>query len=105
MRSGDRTDPVYGVAANRGLGSVIAGDASRTLRGFGHGSSPGAMGHNGAGGQIAWVDPASGLSFVYLTSGHDRNPIREARRTVALASLAADLTASGSGPIGFGSVR
>ncbi|MBX3706071.1 MAG: beta-lactamase family protein [Pseudomonadales bacterium] len=113
VRTGTLTDPVYGVAANRGLGIVIAGDASRTVRGFGHGNSPGAMGHNGAGGQIAWADPASGISFAYVTSGHDRNPIREARRTVALASLAADLTASltadlakpGSGQDGFGAVR
>jgi CubicO group peptidase (beta-lactamase class C family) len=91
VRTGDLTDPVYGKAASRGLGIVIAGDASRTYRGFGHTNSPDAIGHNGAGGQIAWADPATGLSFAYVTGGHDRNPIREARRCVAVSSLAAAL--------------
>jgi CubicO group peptidase (beta-lactamase class C family) len=91
VRTGDLTDPVYGKAASRGLGIVIAGDESRTYRGFGHTNSSAAIGHNGAGGQIAWADPATGLSFAYVTGGHDRNPIREARRCVAVSSLAAAL--------------
>jgi CubicO group peptidase (beta-lactamase class C family) len=93
IRTGDLVDPLYGKRVNRGLGIIIAGDEDRHYRGFGHTNSPEAFGHNGAGGQIAWVDPASGLSFVYLTSGHDRNPVRTARRGVALSSLAAGLTA------------
>jgi CubicO group peptidase (beta-lactamase class C family) len=51
--------------------------------------SAGAVGHNGAKGQIAWADPASGLSFGYCTNGLDDNAVREPRRTTALASLAA----------------
>jgi len=91
VRTGDFTDPLYQKPASRGLGIVVAGDESRTYRGFGHGNSPAAIGHNGAGGQIAWADPATGLSFAYVTGGHDRNPIREARRSVAISSLAAVL--------------
>ena len=55
--------------------------------------SPRAFGHNGAGGQIAFADPESGLSVVYLTSGLDQNLLREAWRVTAVASLAADLLA------------
>jgi CubicO group peptidase (beta-lactamase class C family) len=50
--------------------------------------SPGAFGHNGDGGQIAWADPDSGLSFGYCTNGLDQNVVREPRRTTAIASLA-----------------
>ncbi|MFM8353850.1 MAG: serine hydrolase domain-containing protein [Gammaproteobacteria bacterium] len=89
VRTGALRDPVFGTLANRGLGIVIAGDETRIERGFGHTHSAAAIGHNGAGGQIAWADPATGLSFAYLTGGHDRNRIREARRSVALSSLAA----------------
>jgi len=96
VRTGDFRDPVFGKPASRGLGIVIAGDASRTYRGFGHTNSALAIGHNGAGGQIAWADPATGLSFAYVTGGHDRNTVREARRCVAISSLAAAL-APGSG--------
>lgn len=79
-----------GVTANRSLGLVLAGDDGRAnLRGFGHTSSPRAFGHNGAGGQIAWADPATGLSFCYLTNGLDQHVIRQARRGIALSSLAA----------------
>jgi CubicO group peptidase (beta-lactamase class C family) len=79
-----------GVPANRTLGLVVAGDDGRRAgRGMGHTVSAAAFGHNGAGGQIAWADPATGLSFVYLTNGLDRNVIREWRRTSGLASRAA----------------
>jgi CubicO group peptidase (beta-lactamase class C family) len=50
---------------------------------------PGAWGHTGAPGQIAWADPATGLSFGYVTNGLDQHFVREHRRTTALASLAA----------------
>jgi CubicO group peptidase (beta-lactamase class C family) len=83
-------DPALGHAANRTRGLVVAGDDGRAnLRGFGRTVSPAAFGHNGAAGQIAWADPATGLSFTYLTDGRDLNVLREHRRTTALASLAA----------------
>jgi CubicO group peptidase (beta-lactamase class C family) len=83
-------DPLLGTPANRTLGLVLAGDDGRShMRGMGRTVSPGTFGHNGAAGQIAWADPATGLSFCYLTNGRDRNFLREHRRTTALASLAA----------------
>ena len=78
-----------GVSANRTLGLVQAGgDGMSFMRGMGRTVSPLAVGHNGAKGQIAWGDPATGLSFGYCTNGLDANAVREPRRTTALASLA-----------------
>lgn len=91
VRTGELLDPVFGKPVSRGLGIVIAGDESRNYRGFGHTNSALTFGHNGAGGQLAWVDPASGISLAYLTSAHDRNTIRQGRRGVAIGSLAAGL--------------
>jgi CubicO group peptidase (beta-lactamase class C family) len=93
VRTGDFVDPLFGKRANRGLGITIAGDVDRVFRGFGRTNSELAFGHNGAGGQIAWGDPATGISFVYLTNGFDRDLIRQGRRGVALSSLAGDLLA------------
>src|SRR5829696_4084418 len=79
-----------GAPANRALGVVVAGDdGNATRRGFGHTQSPATFGHNGAGGQIAWADPESGLSFAYLTNGLDRHMVRQARRSVGISSRAA----------------
>ena len=93
VRSGDLTDPWFRKRANRGLGIIIAGDGDRTYRGFGHTGSALMFGHNGAGGQLAWGDPETGISLGYCTNGMDRHPVRQARRSVALSSLAADLAA------------
>lgn len=82
-------DPM-GVPANRGLGVILAGDDGKAnLRGMGRTVSPQAFGHNGAGGQLAWADPATGLSLGYVTNGYDRHQIREPRRGTSIASLAA----------------
>ena len=79
-----------GAPANRALGVVVAGDdGNANRRGFGHTQSSRTFGHNGAGGQIAWADPESGLSFCYLTNGRDVNPIREGRRSIGISSRAA----------------
>ena len=79
-----------GLPANRTLGLVQAGsDGLSHLRGMGRTVSAGAIGHNGAKGQIAWGDPATGLSLGYCTNGLDENYLREARRTTAIASVAA----------------
>jgi len=91
IRSGDLTDPIFRKRANRALGLIVAGDADRTYRGFGHTGSPLMFGHNGAGGQLAWGDPETGISLGYCTNGMDRHPVRQARRGVAISSLAAAL--------------
>lgn len=89
VRSGDFTDLLFKKPANRALGLIISGDKSRNFRGFGKTNSPEAFGHNGAGGQLVWADPATGTSFTYLTPGHDRNSVRQGSRGVAISSLAA----------------
>lgn len=90
IRSGDLQDLMFRKPANRALGIIISGDDSRNFRGFGKTNSPEAFGHNGAGGQLAWADPATGLSLAYLTPGHDRNNIRQGRRGVSIGSIAAE---------------
>ncbi len=83
-------DPQTGVAANRGLGVVIAGDDGHSARrGMSKYGSAKCFGHQGVGGQVAWADPVSGLSFCLLTNGLDANPIRSARFAAALNNSAA----------------
>ena len=84
-------DPMAGgIRTNRTIGLVVAGaDGLGPRRGFGHGSSPGTFGHDGAGGQLAWADPATGISFAYVTNGIDRHVIRQWRRNIGLSSRAA----------------
>ena len=82
-------DPLFGMPANRTLGLVQAGDDGLAfLRGFGTTASPRSFGHNGAGGQLAWADPVSGLSLAYLTNGIDANVLRQGRRGIEISSLA-----------------
>lgn len=79
-----------GAPANRTLGLLLAGDdGTAWSRGFGYRTSPRAFGHDGAGGQIAWADPETGLSFVYLTDAIDRNLFRQWSRIRSIASRAA----------------
>ncbi len=84
---------LYGVPANRTRGGMVVNgdDGLGNRRGMGRTASPRAFGHNGAGGQIAFADPATGLSVAYLTSGMDQHLIREQRRCTAIASLGASL--------------
>jgi CubicO group peptidase (beta-lactamase class C family) len=78
-----------GVPANRSLGLILAGDDGYSnVRGLGRTVSPGAFGHNGAGGQLAWADPETGLSLGYCTNGYDLHVVREPRRGTAISSLA-----------------
>ncbi len=82
-------DLLTGVPVSRALGVVVAGDKRRNLRGFGHTNSESAFGHGGAGGQIAWGDPGTGISLGYCTNAHDRNPFRMGRRGVSISNRAA----------------
>jgi CubicO group peptidase (beta-lactamase class C family) len=84
-------DPMLQTPASRSLGLVIAGDDGLShMRGMGRTVSTRAFGHNGAAGQVAWADPETGLSFVYLTNGIDQHIIRQYRRGSAVASLAGE---------------
>jgi CubicO group peptidase (beta-lactamase class C family) len=85
----DLPDPLRGNPAHRTLGLILSGDdEAKAMRGFGFTVSGRAFGHDGAGGQIAYADPATGLSFCYFTDGHDEHLIREWRRTAGIASKA-----------------
>lgn len=82
-------DKLFGLPANRTLGLTQAGDDGFAfLRGFGSSVSGRTFGHGGAGGQIAWADPVSGISFAYVTNGIDANVIRSAARGIELSTLA-----------------
>jgi CubicO group peptidase (beta-lactamase class C family) len=86
-------DPVFNVPANRGLSIIVAGDdGSAFMRGFGRVASGRAFGHAGAGGQIAWGDPETGISVGYCTNGFN-DWMTAGRRVVAISSLAAGCAA------------
>ena len=83
-------DPLFTCPANRTLGLVVAGDDDNAVvRGFGRSTGPRAFGAMGVGGQIAWADPDSGLSFAYLTNGLDVNVVSSFTRSAKIAGLAA----------------
>jgi len=90
VRTTDRhRTPVLDVPVNRGLSIVVAGDdGNANLRGFGKTVSPRAFGHGGAGGQIGWGDPESGISLGYCTNGFV-DWLTLGRRITAISSLAA----------------
>ena len=93
-------DPLSGIPVSRGLLGVVAGDdGNAALRGFGDGVSARAFGHGGAGGQITWGDPASGLSLGFVTNGFasDAEIARRTRRIGTLAAACAPPAAGGSG--------
>ncbi len=78
-----------GTPVMRGLSIVIAGDDGKAnIRGFGRVAGPRTFGHGGAGGQLAWGDPDSGISLGYLTNGFvDWHTL--GRRSTAISSQAA----------------
>ena len=83
-------DALFNCPANRTLGLVVAGDDGKSLsRGFGRSVGPRAFGAMGVGGQIAWADPDSGLSFGYLTNGLDVDVVGSFMRSAKIAGLAA----------------
>jgi CubicO group peptidase (beta-lactamase class C family) len=85
----DHRDPMLKIPANRGLSIIVAGaDGNSHLRGFGRATSPRAFGHGGAGGQIAWGDPVTGISVGYCTNGFV-DWMTSGRRITAISSLAA----------------
>lgn len=89
----NRLPDMWGAPANRTRGGLVVkgDDAAAGRRGFGRTASRRTFGHNGAGGQIAFADPETGLSVAYLTNGLDQHLIREQRRCIAIASVAAEI--------------
>jgi CubicO group peptidase (beta-lactamase class C family) len=90
----DRTlqlfNPEWIVNTNRALAVVVAGDDGYAFaRGFGRTCSGRAFGHGGAGGQIAWGDPETGISVGYTTNGF-LDAMAIGRRGTAISSLAAN---------------
>src|SRR5690606_37825848 len=85
--------PLIDIPVNRALTVMVAGDDGNAhMRGFGHSTSPRAFGHCGAGGQIGWGDPETGLSVGYCTDGF-LDELSIGRRGVAISSLAAQSVA------------
>ncbi len=83
-------DPSLNINTNRALAVVVAGDDGyMAYRGFGRTCSPRAFGHGGAGGQIAWGDPETGISVGYATNGFV-DAMAAGRRITAISSLAAN---------------
>jgi CubicO group peptidase (beta-lactamase class C family) len=83
-------DPYTTAPANRSRGLVLAGDDGFALvRGFADSAAPLAIASPGVGGQTAWADPATGLSFCSLTNGIDADLVRAFRRSVSLSRRAA----------------
>jgi CubicO group peptidase (beta-lactamase class C family) len=81
-------DPGRGVPMNYALGVRVGGadGMGSILRGLV--DSPRAFGHDGAGGQIAWADPDTGISFCYLTNGLDDDLLRQGKRFAGISNRA-----------------
>ena len=85
----NRFPDAAGVEVNRSLGMVIAGDDGQArFRGYGRSVSGRTFGHSGAGGQLAWADPETGLSFGFVTNARERNVLVEWRRTSSINTRA-----------------
>jgi CubicO group peptidase (beta-lactamase class C family) len=93
IRHPELVDGMTGQPALRGLGVVVAGPEGKIWRGFAEGCSARAFGHMGAGGQVSWADPETGLSFCFLTNGAQQNVTRQGAQGVHLSTLAAALAA------------
>ena len=86
-------DLIFNQPVNRALTVVVAGDDGLAFqRGFGRSTSPRAFGHGGAGGQIGWGDPETGISVGYCTEGFV-DDLTQGKRGVAISSLAAQVLA------------
>ncbi len=87
-------DPLMHVPANRTLGLVLAGDDGLhqfRYATFGKQCSPGSFGHAGAFLQVAWADPATGISFAFCKNGYNTDMLSDARHVIPLCDLAAAL--------------
>jgi CubicO group peptidase (beta-lactamase class C family) len=87
-------DPLMHVAANRSLGLVLAGDDGLhqfRYGMFGKDNSPGSFGHAGAHCQVAWADPATGISFTFVKNGLQADMMADALNVIPITDAAAAL--------------
>ena len=82
-------DPLMNLPANRTIGVVIGAGFGTTW-----GESPTAFGWPGAGGQIGFAEPATGITFSFLQSG-DRDQTSQFVRAIKLSNLALKLGRDG----------
>ena len=88
-------DPLMNVSANRTLGLVLAGaDGFHQFRYgfFGRDNSPGTFGHAGAHSQVAWADPATGVSFSFVKNGLEADMMADALNVIPITDAAAALS-------------
>jgi len=88
------SDPIMQVGANRSIGLVLAGDDGLhqfRYAMFGKHNSPGSFGHAGAFGQVAWADPASGISFSFVKNGLQADMMADAVNVIPITDAAAAL--------------
>jgi CubicO group peptidase (beta-lactamase class C family) len=79
-----------GVPANRTIAGYVAGNDGYHLHRW-MPAIPGAFGHAGAGGQLNWCDPVSGVSFSFLHDTMHADPRVEFHRAADLHGLVLDL--------------
>jgi len=80
--------------ANRTIGLVLAGDDGLhqfRYGMFGKNNSPGTFGHAGAHCQVAWADPATGISFAFLKNGLQADMLADALNVIPITDAAAAL--------------
>ena len=78
-------DPLMNLPANRTIGVVIGAGFGTTWS-----KSPTAFGWPGAGGQIGFAEPATGISFSFLQTG-DREQLSQFVRATKMSELALEL--------------
>jgi CubicO group peptidase (beta-lactamase class C family) len=79
--TGERIDLHNDRPAHRGLGPHIRGetDVARSIGTLAH---PSTFGHGGAGSSYCWADPASGVSFAFLSNTRYPEELHEARMDI-----------------------
>jgi CubicO group peptidase (beta-lactamase class C family) len=78
-------DPLMKMPANRTLGVVVGAGFGTTW-----GASPTAFGWPGAGGQVGFAEPATGISFAFLQMG-DNDQVGQFVRGIKMSNLALEL--------------
>ncbi len=75
--------------AHRTLLFEVAGNDNDNARRWFPADRARVFGHHGAGGQLCWADPDTGLSFSFLHDTLDQDPVNEMRRSREINELAA----------------